>query len=440
MASPSIWQRPCSTHLVTRDFSAEHFSLRPVAQAREGKPLNAIVGDLDGQKLSPTQSARLIADRLEELGHDPFRSDRERYLVLLEDRPGDIIELGRPLRGSRLFKKSVLARDITMINDIKSFAAECKGEEWLYWNIGLTAAKADVGSLVEANEEFNRLINIHFREMRRRNGFQLILIVVHPRFDPVSGRFDLHAHFICRIPREHREAARQRLLTVFSKADVPDDPVRNAVACATYMIWGIADPQETIELLDDALSDLWRLSRAKARLVRTGERFGKWRAAARAAERERQGLSRKKTKRTANPQPQPEGHDRLLAKTMATIGGKKIAAMVFERSPVVSEENGAAPSTVPVGTSLADSSSATIRITQDSTNPTTIQVVETSDAPKTNTPAKAPERGIGRGVGDWTRKPIRTVTVAVVRMLRAFTALLRAIAPRGLVRCRGPPR
>jgi hypothetical protein len=48
--------------------------------------------------LSPTQSARLIAGRLEKIGHDPFYSDRERYLVLLEDRLGDVIEIGRPLK------------------------------------------------------------------------------------------------------------------------------------------------------------------------------------------------------------------------------------------------------------------------------------------------------------------------------------------------------
>jgi hypothetical protein len=404
--------------------------------------LNAIVGEISGQKLSPTQSARLIAGRLEGLGHHPFQSDRERYLVLLEDRPGDIVELGRTLRGSRLFKKSVLARDITMIHDIEAFAAACEGEEWLYWNVGLTGAKADVGSLVEANEEFNRLINIHFREMRRRNGFQLILIVVHPRFDPFTGRFDLHAHFICRIPREHREAARRRLLTAFSKADVPDDPVRNAVACATYMIWGIADPRETIGLPDDALSDLWRLSRSKARMVRTGERFGKWRSAARAAEaaeRERQGLSKRK-KRTTTPQPQSDEHDRVLAKTFATIDGKKIAVMVCERRSAVPESDGAIPPVAPMDIPPPDSPSATIRITQDSINDTTIQVAGTSDAPKTITPANAPEQRIDGGIWNRAGKLVRTVVVAVARMLRASTALLRAIASRGLVRCRGPPR
>lgn len=400
--------------------------------------LNAIVGDLSGQKLSPTKAARLIAGRLEKLGHDPFQSDRERYLVRLDDNSGEIVELGRPLRGSRLFKASVLARDIETVNDIEAFAATCKDEEWLYWNIGLTGAKADIGNLVEANREFNRRINIHFSEMRRRNGFELILLVIHPRYDPFSGRFDLHAHFICRIPHEHREASRRRLLAAFSKADVPDEPVRNVAACATYMVWGICPPEETIGLPDDALSDLWALSQSKARLVRKGERFGKWKRETAEPidehERERRERIRKNRAETADPRPQPEWRDRLLAKTKVTIDGEKVAALLFEKRRPVSEGDGVAESAAPI-----DSSSATVGTTQDSTN-ATIQVVETNDASKTNTPAKAPEQGVGRGMWDLASKLVKATTVFAARTLRDSTALLRAIVPRGIVRCRGPPR
>lgn len=401
--------------------------------------MNEIVGNLNGQKLSPTKAARLIAGRLEKLGHDPFQSDRERYLVRLDDNSGEIIELGRPLRGSRLFKKSALARDIATVNDIEAFAATCKDEEWLHWNIGLTGEKATVGSLVEAYREFGRLINNHFSEMRRRNGFELILLTVHPRYDPFSGRFDLHAHFICRIPREHREAARQRLLTAFSKADVPDEPVRNVAACATYMVWGIADPEETVELPDAALSDLWALSRSKARLVRKGVRLGKWKQKTAEPidehERARRERIRKNRAETADPRPQPRWRDRLLAKTKVTIDGKKIAALLFEERRPVSESNGIAESAAPV-----DSSSATVVTTQDSANDTIADVAKSDDTSKTNTPAKAQEQGIGRGVWDRTSNLVKATTVAVARALRVSTTLLRAIAPRGIVRCRGPPR
>lgn len=232
--------------------------------------------DLSAPKPTPTKAARAIAGRLERLRFDPFQSDRERYLVRLDDHSGEIVELGRPLRTSRLFKKSVLARDIETVRDTEAFVKASGYDDCLYWGVGLTGAKAEVGGLVEANVEFNRLINVHFTEMRRRNQFELILLVIHPRFDPVSGRFDLHAHFICRVPPKHREAARRRLLTGFSKAHVPEEPVRKLVACATYMVWGICPPETTVELPDGALSDLWRLSQSKARLVRKGRVFSKW--------------------------------------------------------------------------------------------------------------------------------------------------------------------
>lgn len=401
--------------------------------------MNAIAGDLSGQKLSPTKAARLIAGRLEKLGHDPFYSDRERYLVRLDDNSGEIIDLGRPLRGSRLFKASVLARDIETVRNIETFAAESKHEDWLYWGVGLTGAKADIGNLVEANRELNRRINIHFSEMRRRNGFELILLVIHPRFDPFSGRFDLHAHFICRIPSEQREAARRRLLTAFSKAHVPDEPVRNVAGCATYMVWGVCRPDETVELPDDALSDLWQLSRSKARLVRTGSKFAKWKRDTFGAideyEREERKRIRQNRAETADPRPQPEWRDRLLAKVKATINGTKIAALLFEERPEVSDGVPTATSGRPI-----DSPSATVVTTQDSVNDRVIDVAGTDDARKTNNPAKAPQQRIGRGVWDWTRKLFKATTVALARTLGVSTAWLRESVRRCARRCRGSPR
>ncbi|MCX7321624.1 MAG: hypothetical protein NT113_19805 [Hyphomicrobiales bacterium] len=397
--------------------------------------MSVIAGNLSKATLSPTLSARRIADRLKAMGHDPFYSDRERYLVLLEDRPGDIVELGQPLRGSRLFKASALARDIAMVRDIEAFATKFPEDDWLYWNIGLTGAKAPVGGLVKAYGEFNRLINIHFTEMRRRNKFELILLVIHPRYDPVSGRFDLHAHFICKIPPEQREAARRRLLTAFSKADVPDGSVRNAAACATYMIWGIAPPEETIALPDDALSDLWRLSRAKARLTRTGRSFGAWRHAQTACQE--QDLPKQK-RRTASSQPQSDQHDRLLAKTVATIKGKKVAALLYEKRRALSELD-----EVNLPTSAAvpskDSSSATIDVTQDSLDYTIFDTAQVIDVSEADVPATATERAKDGGRWDGAKKLVRATTAVVARALRVSTVRLGEFARRLSRRCRGSP-
>lgn len=402
--------------------------------------MNAIVAELNSQKLSPTESARIVAARLEQIGCHPYYSDRERYLLLLEDRPGDVVEMGRPLRSSRLFKRSVLARDIRMVRDIESFAAACHNEEWLFWNISLTGAKASVGGLVEANREFSRLINIHFSELRRRNEFELILLVIHPRFDQLTGRFDLHAHIVCRIPPAHREAARRRLMTAFSRAHVPDDAVRSAGACATYMAWGICPPEEIIGLPDEALSDLWRLSRSKARLLRTGDRFAQWRRAARAAEeaeRRKLGLSKEKRRR-GNPLPEPDGHDRLLAKVKATVNGKKVVAMLFERRSTMSD--GVARSIDSAPAPLADSSSATSDIAQDSATGTVTDFSETSEAPRMEALTQAEERGRNEGMRARTRKMIRDCADALARVCSASTTWIRESVHRVLSRCRGSPR
>ncbi|QDL99522.1 hypothetical protein FLL57_20375 [Rhodopseudomonas palustris] len=400
--------------------------------------LNAMSGGLSAPKPSPTKAAKAIAGRLQRLGFEPFQSDRERYLVRLDDHSGEIVELGRPLRTSRLFKKSVLPRDIETVRNIEAFVKESGYDDLLYWGVGLTGAKADVGGLVEANVEFNRLINIHFSEMRRRNRFELILLVIHPRFDPVSRRFDLHAHFICRVPREHREAASRRLLTAFSKAHVPQEPVRKVAACATYMLWGICPPEETVLLPDEALSDLWRLSQSKARLVRKGRLFGKWTrqdvVTIDEHERERRERIKKNRLETADPRPQPAWRDRLLARVKATINGSKISALLFEERRGMSEDGAKEESR-----SRVDSSSATVATIQDSADGTIFDAAETIDVPETDAPAKAPERAKDGGQWDGARKLVRAATAIVARALRVSTMRLGEFARRLSCRCRGSP-
>jgi len=316
------------------------------------------------EKIAPRQQAHQLAARLEAMGLDPYQSELSRFLVLLGDAPGEIVDLGRPLRSSRLFKPTVQRRDIQTARDFEEFAARADRQDWLFWNIGLPGQKAEVGGLVEANREFNRLINLHFSELRKHCGFELLLLTIHPRWDAFSGRFDLHAHFICRIPRNHREAARRRLLVAFSKADVGSDvPVRNAAACATYMIWGIC-PYESVTMMpDDALSDLWALSKAHARLVRPGGSFKQFRKLksdeALPTDEERAEKARRKANRqeTADPRTHSRGADRLLAKIIVQRGDASVPALLFETAPK-------AKTPASGGTTTLGYSSATSFITQ----------------------------------------------------------------------------
>jgi hypothetical protein len=66
---------------------------------------------------------RALAERFEKLGYEPYASEFNRYAVLLDsDRRGEIIELGRPLKGSRFFPTKALPRNIALLRQFKTFA------------------------------------------------------------------------------------------------------------------------------------------------------------------------------------------------------------------------------------------------------------------------------------------------------------------------------
>jgi len=322
---------------------------------------SALVND----QSSPYRQAANLAQRLEAIGINPYQSDEERYLVALQDSPGEIIELGRPLRGTRFFASHAIRKNRPVVEDFEKFAAADGLKDCLYWGIGLTGTKADAADLRDALKRFNDRINIEFSELRKRFAFELLLLVVHPRFDPVSGLFDLHAHFVARVLPENREAVRRRLMTKFSKIDLPDNPIRRAAAVATYMLWGIFRNRVMIKWPNHALRAVWGLTQSRFRFVRSGGAFAKWKAsrrspeekAARTSDTDRRARNREET---ADPRHLVFSGDRLLSKVVVKIRGLRIAALLFETTK--NEDVKAA------GTSAAAEpmySSATISVTQE---------------------------------------------------------------------------
>lgn len=349
--------------------------------------MNIAAGDISGKALNPNQQARRIAERLEKMGFDPYQSDLSRFLVLLGGAPGEIIELGRPLRGSRLFKPVALRRDIPMVAAFKCFSEDSGFSDFLFWNVGLTGAKSELGHLCEDVKEFNRVLNIQFSELRKRCGFECLFLAIHPRFDHVSNRFDVHAHFICRIPEAHRESARRRLMQAFSKVDLPGEPIRNMPACATYMLWGIY-PMDQIEALPDvALADLWALSRSKARLVRSGGSFAKFRRSvatdpATSEERARKARIQANRAETSDPRPRPEWTDRLLTKLVVKRDGASVPALLFEETP-----KAVTSPSMTEGEPEQDSSSATCITTQEPMESSRGMLTEIEYVPRAASPA-----------------------------------------------------
>ncbi len=315
---------------------------------------------------SPFVNAMAVARRLVSLGINPFQSDAERYVVLLDGGGGEIIDWGKPLRGSRFFEPNAIRKDRPMVADFEAFAKRYGLKDCVYWGVGLTGAKADPEDLDASLKSFNEKINIEFSELRKSGKFEMLLLAIHPRYDEFSGRFDLHAHFVAKVPPEHREAVKLRLRIKFSKTDFPDRAIRNAGAVATYMLWGVFRNDIMVKWPDNALRAGWKLTQSRFHFVRTGGSFRQWRAS-KVPVKEKAGSmiddARKRSNRaeTADTRQQIVNGDRLLSKIMIKIRGVRMSALLFETVPPQQEASVKAE-----GRPMREYSSATSIATQES--------------------------------------------------------------------------
>ncbi|MCA2378058.1 hypothetical protein ACQZ5D_03805 [Agrobacterium sp. 22-211-1] len=315
---------------------------------------------------SPFANAMALAKRLVSIGINPFQSDAERYVVLLDGGGGEILDWGKPLRGTRFFEPNAIRKDRPMVADFVAFAKRYGLKDCVYWGVGLTGAKADPKNLDAALKSFNEKINVEFSELRKSGKFEVLLLAIHPRYDEFSGLFDLHAHFVARVPPEHREAVKLRLRIKFSKTDFPDRSIRNAGAVATYMLWGIFRNDIMVQWPDNALRAAWKLTQSRFHFVRTGGSFRQWRASTVPVKDKAGSLvddARKRSNRaeTADTRQQIINGDRLLSKIMIKIRGVRISALLFETMPPEQ-----APSVKAEVSPVREYSSATSIATQES--------------------------------------------------------------------------
>lgn len=285
---------------------------------------------------SPFDYTQALAKRLVDIGINPFQSQKERYVVLLGD--GEILDWGKPVRGTRFFAPTAARKDRPLVKDFDAFARQSGMHDCVFWGIGIPCAKADPADLNAALKNFNDRINVQFSELRKSGNFEMLILVIHPRYDEFSGLFDLHAHFIAKVPKEQRDAVKHRLNLKFSKTDFPDHPIRNAAAVATYMLWGIFRNATMIHWPDHALKAAWQLVESRFRFVRTGGSFARWRASkAPVAEKAARSVDESQTRRnreeTADPRQNVITGDRLLSKIMLTIRGVRMPALLFEAAP-----------------------------------------------------------------------------------------------------------
>lgn len=309
---------------------------------------------------------------------NPYASETERYFVTLDDEAGEVIELGRPYRGSHVFPTHALRKNIQVYRDFMAFAATQDIRDWRFWNVGLPNTKAPVHLLAEELKRFNKVLNQELSELRKRKWAEVLLLCIHLRYDPPTGMFDLHAHLICHVPKETHSLASSRLFRKFSKIEAKDQPIQNLEAAVTHMLWGIIDPEKLVTWPLPAIKAVWEVTTAKARLMRTGGGFAKWRRQAREDRKDpaaQEARRRKAENRAATAYERarlPSG-DRVVACLNLTLNGEARQGVLIERAspsamPLPQPATTRADALVPVEPASLKStwySSATVATTQE---------------------------------------------------------------------------
>lgn len=272
------------------------------------------------------------ARRLAREGALPFADHCSHYVVLHGKRQGERIEFGPPLRAHRMFPTRTRSKAELLGREFAAFAAGRDQSDWCVWAIH--QPKTAIKDLVRGLKQFNKRINSVFGQLRKLAGFELLILGIHIEFDHSTQRFDIHAHFVCKVPLTIRKKVRGRLMVSFSRTHTPDEKLRSPhgfakYAARTYKL------QRVVGWPVGALLAAWQLQAHQFRYARMGGAFARFR---------REIKSRKRGKRKARTRAQNISTDRdqPLIRKMWKIGGEDIPGTLF-RSAYPKRSADAAP-------------------------------------------------------------------------------------------------
>ncbi|KZK94030.1 hypothetical protein PsAD46_01282 [Pseudovibrio sp. Ad46] len=220
--------------------------------------------------------SRELAERFEAIGVDAYRSENERYLKRCRAGQIEVVELGRPVRQSRIFPSVSSQKNLEIVECYNEFI-QCEGEDDLFfWTFAAPAGKCHLADLIKEYEAFSELVSAEVRYLKRTFQVDVHLLAFHPRYDKDEELFDLHIHFMGRVPLEYRVAALGYLDEKFPRVDRKDKPVESVVAAVTYMLNGVYPVDKVLGLPERPLKALWKLSQSKKQLVRKTGTFALW--------------------------------------------------------------------------------------------------------------------------------------------------------------------
>lgn len=263
----------------------------------------------------------------------PYTDDRPLYVALHGERDGERLDFGLPLRAHRMFPTKTRSRAHRLATDFAAFAATTDQSNWRVWTIHYPSRKTEIGGLVADLKRFNSRINSVFGQLRKHCQFELLIIGIHIDWDRSTGLFDIHAHFVCKIPGgELREDARRRLMTAFSRAHTPDDKLKTPHGFAIYASRTFK-LSRVVRWRSEAVIAAWDLINHSPRYVRTGGAFAEWRKRQRAlVDVHQQQAARKKRENRKATRYQGaawEHRDRPLVRKIWKIGDENVVGTLF---------------------------------------------------------------------------------------------------------------
>jgi hypothetical protein len=264
-----------------------------------------------------------IALRLENAGEQPYASDESRYVVLEN---GETVEFGRPRKGHRMFPDKTLLKNQRLAEGFAAFALSTDISDCVFWSICTPTTKTKIDVLEEDYESFNKLINCVFTDLRENCAFELFAFGAHIEFDKSTNMFDVHGHFVGRVPLEHREAARRKITQAFSRTHTPDGAIRSPRAVVYYLSRTFS-LRKMLGWPPSALVAVWKLGKRRFHFCRAAGDFQKYR---REQSKSNKPLHRRRRSPSGNSRDDQTGGDQPLTTRLWRVDGERIRGTLFE--------------------------------------------------------------------------------------------------------------
>lgn len=214
-----------------------------------------------------------MVQRLQSLGEIAVRSSN-RVLVDVD------IDLGRVFRRAGVREKWVFSsiaaeRAATYAGSFDLFAKTANFDGLRHFVLRPLRKKIALTDLDDGIRKLSDDYDQHVGRLVSKGLIEPILCVIHVRYDPVLGLFDLHAHCIWRVRSTNVDAVHMGIQTKFSTVWMDSKRIRNPASLVNYLVSWVVDHRQLPDWPKDAILALWRASRP--RLIRAAGDFAEFR-------------------------------------------------------------------------------------------------------------------------------------------------------------------